>query len=63
MGEDEVLDKCVLGLLKCSATKPCPMHSNYKKIKEQLIELFEAKTIQQLADEIGVGKVVINNAR
>jgi Rrf2 family protein len=63
MGEDEVLDKCVLGLLKCSATKPCPMHSNYKKIKEQLIKLFEAKTIQQLADEIGEGKVVINNVR
>jgi Rrf2 family iron-sulfur cluster assembly transcriptional regulator len=61
MGENEVLDKCVLGLAKCSETKPCPMHSKYKIIKEQLIELFETKTIQHLADDIKNGAVLINN--
>lgn len=61
MGENEVLDKCVLGLAKCSETKPCPMHSKYKIIKEQLIELFETKTIQDLADDIKKGDVFINN--
>ncbi|MBY0348543.1 MAG: Rrf2 family transcriptional regulator [Hydrotalea flava] len=61
MGEDEVLDKCVLGLDKCSETQPCPMHSKYKIIKEQLIALFETKTIQQLADDIKNGDVFINN--
>ena len=61
MGENEMLDKCVLGLAKCSETKPCPMHSKYKIIKEQLIELFETKTIQHLADDIKNGAVFINN--
>lgn len=61
MGEDEVLDKCVLGLVKCSETKPCPMHFKYKVIKEQLIELFETKTIQHLADDINNGEVFISN--
>lgn len=61
MGEDEVLDKCVLGLVKCSETKPCPMHFKYKVIKEQLIELFETKTIQHLADDIKNGEVFISN--
>ncbi len=61
MGEDDVLEKCVLGLAKCSASKPCPMHSKYKVIKEQLIELFETKTIQQLADDIINGEGFINN--
>jgi Rrf2 family transcriptional regulator, iron-sulfur cluster assembly transcription factor len=42
--------------------KPCPMPSKYKIIKEQLIELFETKTIRQLADDIRVGEVVINNS-
>lgn len=56
-----MLDKCVLGLEKCSETKPCPMHSKYRIIKEQLIELFETKTIQHLADDIKNGAVFINN--
>ena len=61
MGEDDILEKCVLGLSKCSASKPCPMHAEYKLIKEQLIELFQTKTIQQLADDINNGEGFINN--
>src|SRR5262245_62323822 len=34
-GEDEILEKCVLGLKRCSETKPCPMHSKYKVIKRK----------------------------
>ena len=55
MEEDEVLTKCVLGLDQCSETRPCPMHSKYKVIKQQLIQLFERKTIQTLAEEISRG--------
>ncbi len=55
MEEDEVLNKCVLGLVKCSEKKPCPMHFEYKSIKQQLITLFENKTIQMLAEEINKG--------
>ena len=63
MNEDEVLDKCILGLAKCSETNPCPMHSKYKTIKEQLVQLFETKTIQHLADDMNKGKVFVNNKR
>ena len=61
MGESEMLDKCVLGLNKCSEVKPCPMHNQYKIIKQQLISLFESKTIQELANDIGNGDTYINN--
>jgi len=61
MGEDELFDKCVLGLTRCSEIKPCPMHFKYKPIKAQLKELFESKTIQHLADEIKDGTGFINN--
>ncbi|MBX2933582.1 MAG: Rrf2 family transcriptional regulator [Ferruginibacter sp.] len=60
MGESEILDKCVLGLNKCSEAKPCPMHSQYKHIKQQLISLFETKTIQQLAEDIDDGTAFLN---
>lgn len=61
MKEDEVLQKCVLGLSQCSGSKPCPMHTQYKVIKEQLIRPFETKTIQHLADVINSGDVFISS--
>ena len=51
MDEDGALEKCVLGLNQCSDASPCPMHSQYKLIKLQLKDLFESKSIQNLADE------------
>jgi Rrf2 family iron-sulfur cluster assembly transcriptional regulator len=61
MEEDSVLERCILGLNKCSEAKPCPMHSQYKLIKQQLIKLFETKTILELASDIKDGEVFINN--
>ena len=61
MGEDELLDKCVMGLAKCSEKNPCPLHSKYKIIKEQLNELFETETILQLANNIKTGDVFIKS--
>lgn len=63
MGEDEILEKCVMGLKKCSETQPCPMHPQYKIIKKQLLDLFTSKTIQELAGEIEDGVVFINNKK
>jgi len=63
-GEENVLTKCVLGLYQCSETKPCPMHHDYKGIRQQTIQLFETKTIRQLAEETQNGKVLsINGAK
>jgi Rrf2 family protein len=56
MGEDGLLDRCILGLAECSEKRPCPMHSKYKMIKTQLIGLFETETINQLASDIQSGK-------
>ena len=61
MGEIEIIEKCVLGLNQCSEAKPCPMHSQYKSIKQQLIVLFQTKTIQQLAEDAAGGGIFINN--
>lgn len=62
-GEENVLTKCVLGLYQCSEAKPCPMHHDYKTIRQQMIRLFDTKTIRQLAEETQNGKVLsINGA-
>lgn len=55
MGEENILDKCVLGLKRCSEVQPCPMHTQYQPIRQQLKDLFVNKTIQELAEEIKDG--------
>ena len=59
MGEDEMLGQCVLGLKKCSDQQPCPMHQQYKPIREAMIKLFESKTIDDLAKDTSI----INNKK
>lgn len=49
IGEYEWVHTCILGLTACSETKPCPLHSEYKKIKPKIISLFEQKSIAALA--------------
>ena len=52
VNEDDALTKCILGLNECSSAKPCPMHSQYQQIKLQLIQLFESRTIGDLAGKM-----------
>ena len=59
MEEEGVLVKCVLGLKRCSELTPCPMHAEYKCIKQQLIDLFGKTSIEKLAKESETGEVFI----
>ncbi len=63
MGEETILEKCVMGLKLCSEVQPCPLHAQYKIIKNQLLNLFIEKNIEQLAEEINDGVVFINNKK
>ncbi|MEI7471204.1 MAG: Rrf2 family transcriptional regulator [Chitinophagaceae bacterium] len=63
MGEDDVLEKCVLGLKRCSEIQPCPMHAQYKTIKQQLIKLFVSTTIQNLSADIKNGVIFFKNKK
>lgn len=61
MGEDSKFQTCILGLKQCSEHKPCPMHFEYKPIKEQLINLFADRSIESLAEDINNEHAFINS--
>jgi Rrf2 family protein len=62
--EDEgIITGCILGLKECSETNPCPLHSEYKKIKPQLLAMLNQKTILELASEMKDPRVVIQNIK
>ena len=60
--EEDVIKGCVLGLKECSEINPCPLHSQYKHIRPQLVSMLENKTIQDMADEMRSSRVVIHHA-
>lgn len=60
--EDEgIITGCILGLKECSEKNPCPMHSQYKTIKPQLLDMLDHKTILELARDMKDPRVVIHN--
>jgi Rrf2 family transcriptional regulator, iron-sulfur cluster assembly transcription factor len=49
---DNVYTSCALGLKKCSAHRPCPLHENFKGIRNELKLMLENTTIQDLVEGI-----------
>ena len=56
-----VFKECGLGLKQCSATRPCPMHDEYKMARQALENTFQQTTIRHLALQVNEGRSFINN--
>ncbi len=53
-GED-VFNHCGLGLSKCSETHPCPIHDDFKKVRESFREMCERNEIKVLYENVNNG--------
>ncbi len=51
----EVFNECGLGLSKCSASHPCPMHDDYKKIRDQFKLMCRQKRISDVCETVNDG--------
>lgn len=49
MDGPKLLAGCVLGLEQCNEHHPCPMHEQYKPVRDKLIMLLKSNTIEELA--------------
>lgn len=52
---DTVYRGCGLGLKQCNEKKPCPVHFQFKSIRENLKEMLETTTVKSLALDLGKG--------
>jgi Rrf2 family transcriptional regulator, iron-sulfur cluster assembly transcription factor len=50
---------CGLGIKKCSETRPCPVHNEFKKIRDELIQMLKNNTVQDMADQLHSGEVFL----
>lgn len=51
----QVFRECALGLSKCSATHPCPLHGAYKEARDVMEALFRKWRIADLCDPVSAG--------
>ena len=56
---DHFFFDCGLGLKKCSEAKPCPIHHQYKAAREELFHQFSTITVQQLSEDLSLGKAFL----
>jgi Rrf2 family protein len=54
-----VFDQCGLGLSKCSSTHPCPIHNDYKIIRDQFKEICQKKKIIDLCEPVSEGSAYL----
>lgn len=47
---DKIFSGCALGLKRCSETSPCPLHDQFKGIRNNLKQLLESTTIRDLVE-------------
>ena len=52
---DSVFRECGLGLTKCSALRPCPIHDEYKVARELMEKLFSERKVRDLCGSVTNG--------
>jgi len=55
----DLFDTCVLGMKECSSERPCPVHHQYKPIKEEFLRILSNKTLQNLVEDLNSGKAYL----
>lgn len=60
MEGDSLFTECGIGLSNCSEDNPCPLHDQYRNIRDQLLALAKLETINSLAMKIKTGQAVLS---
>lgn len=52
---ENLFEECGLGLSKCSASHPCPLHNDYKIIRDRFKQMCQAKNVSDLRETVKDG--------
>lgn len=56
---DEIFNGCGMGLEYCSESEPCPLHKEFKKVRNQITHMLTRTTIGQFNRELAEGKLLL----
>jgi len=52
---DKIYNGCGLGLKACNASKPCPVHNQFARIRNDLQQMLKKTNLHDLASDVGIG--------
>jgi Rrf2 family protein len=52
---DRIFKGCALGLIKCNEKKPCPLHDEFKLIRNRMHETLQSYTVAHFNEELRLG--------
>jgi len=55
-----VFTQCGIGFKQCDDENPCPIHDEYKKVRSQVQELFDQKSLHELVEDTKKGDSIIS---
>lgn len=50
-------DACVLGIGECEAEKPCALHAQWDKWRQEMLEMYGAMRLSEITDDVLLKKV------
>lgn len=56
----DMFNQCGIGFKRCNDNHPCPIHFEYKHVRDRIEELFKSKTLKELTEEIETGDSIIS---
>lgn len=56
----DIFTQCGIGFKKCSDDHPCPIHHDYKTVRDKVYELFKKKTLKEVIYEAEHGEGIIS---
>lgn len=56
----DVFTQCGIGFKKCSDDHPCPIHHDFKVVRDKVFDLFKEKSLKELIYEAEHGEGIIS---
>lgn len=56
----DIFNQCGIGFRDCDEGDPCPIHTDYKRIRDHVRYLFETKTLEALTKDVLDGDILAN---
>lgn len=56
----DIFNQCGIGFRECDESDPCPIHTDYKRIRDRVRYLFEHKTLDALTKDVLGGDILAN---
>ncbi|MCU4174020.1 RrF2 family transcriptional regulator [Carboxylicivirga sp. N1Y90] len=60
---DACFHKCGFGLKQCNNDNPCPLHENYKVVRDGFFDIVKTETVKSLSEKILHGDAVLNRLK